>query len=155
TMTAVEISTPGGPEVLRLAQRPTPKPGPGEVLIRVFAAGVNRPDVMQRQGHYPPPPGASDIPGLEVAGPLHSRKPGSCCPRTGSSGLERRFLALEQNEIGKYAVTEDALGSRLHVRPLYPLFPSAGSAGCLFLQRQNGQHKFLPLAPGQCLDLLE
>ena len=68
TMTAVEISTPGGPEVLRLTQRPTPKPGSGEVLIRVFAAGVNRPDMMQRQGHYPPPPGASDIPGLEVAG---------------------------------------------------------------------------------------
>ena len=68
TMTAVEISTPGGPEVLRLTQRPTPNPGSGEVLIRVFAAGVNRPDMMQRQGHYPPPPGASDIPGLEVAG---------------------------------------------------------------------------------------
>ena len=68
TMTAVEISTPGGPEVLCLAQRPTPKPGSGEVLIRVFVAGVNRPDVMQRQGHYPPPPGVSDIPGLEIAG---------------------------------------------------------------------------------------
>jgi putative PIG3 family NAD(P)H quinone oxidoreductase len=67
-MTAVEISTPGGPEVLRLAQRPMPKPGSGEVLIRVFAAGVNRPDVRQRQGHYPPPAGASDIPGLEIAG---------------------------------------------------------------------------------------
>ena len=67
-MKAVEITRPGGPEVLHLTQRPTPKPGPGEVLIRVFAAGVNRPDVMQRQGHYPPPPGASDIPGLEIAG---------------------------------------------------------------------------------------
>src|SRR5881394_3433770 len=68
TMAAVEISTPGGPEVLRPTQRPTPKPGSGEVLIQVLAAGVNRPDVMQRQGHYPPPPGASDIPGLEIAG---------------------------------------------------------------------------------------
>src|SRR5436190_12205509 len=68
TMTAVEISTPGGPEVLRLTQRPTPNPGSGEVLIRVFAAGVNRPDMMQRQGHYPAPRGASDIPWLEVAG---------------------------------------------------------------------------------------
>ena len=68
TMSVVEISTPGGPEVLRLTRRPTPQPGSGQVLIRVFAAGVNRPDVMQRQGHYPPPPGASDIPGLEVAG---------------------------------------------------------------------------------------
>ena len=67
-MAAIEIVAAGGPEVLRLARRPTPKPGIGEVLIRVTAAGVNRPDVMQRQGRYPPPPGASDIPGLEVAG---------------------------------------------------------------------------------------
>jgi len=68
TMTAVEISEPGGPEVLRPGSRPVPEPTAGEVLIRVAAAGVNRPDVMQRQGKYPPPAGASDIPGLEVAG---------------------------------------------------------------------------------------
>ncbi len=67
-MTVIEIAAPGGPEQLKLARRPTPKPGEGEVLVRVAAAGVNRPDVMQRQGKYPPPPGASDIPGLEVAG---------------------------------------------------------------------------------------
>lgn len=67
-MTAIEISTPGGPEVLRHCTRPVPQPGPGEVLVRVAAAGVNRPDVVQRLGLYPPPPGASDIPGLEVAG---------------------------------------------------------------------------------------
>ncbi len=67
-MQAVEISAPGGPEVLRLAERPRPVPGPGEVLIEVAAAGVNRPDVLQRKGVYPPPAGASDIPGLEVAG---------------------------------------------------------------------------------------
>src|SRR5215469_3766512 len=68
TMTAIEITEPGGPEVLKQASRPMPRPGSGEVLIQVAAAGVNRPDVMQRQGSYPPPPGASDIPGLEVAG---------------------------------------------------------------------------------------
>lgn len=68
TMTAIEISSPGGPEVLRPTARPMPVPGMGEVLIAVAAAGVNRPDVLQRRGHYPPPPGASDIPGLEVAG---------------------------------------------------------------------------------------
>ena len=68
TMRAVEISGPGGPEVLRLAERPTPVPGRGEVLVKVAAAGVNRPDVLQRMGVYPPPPGASDIPGLEIAG---------------------------------------------------------------------------------------
>lgn len=67
-MRVVEIATPGGPEALRLASRPTPKPGKGEVLVKVGAAGVNRPDVLQRKGLYPPPPGASDIPGLELAG---------------------------------------------------------------------------------------
>lgn len=68
TMRAIEIAEAGGPEVLRLGERPVPAPGPGEVLIRVAAAGVNRPDVFQRKGGYAPPPGASDIPGLEVAG---------------------------------------------------------------------------------------
>jgi NADPH2:quinone reductase len=67
-MTAVGISKPGGPEVLLAEQRPVPVPGADEILIKVMAAGVNRPDVSQRQGHYPPPPGASDLPGLEVAG---------------------------------------------------------------------------------------
>jgi NADPH2:quinone reductase len=67
-MRAVEITTPGPPEVLRLTERPRPVPGPGEVLIEVAAAGVNRPDVLQRKGAYPPPPGASDLPGLEIAG---------------------------------------------------------------------------------------
>ena len=67
-MQAVEITHPGGPDVLRLGERPMPVPGTGEVLIRVSASGVNRPDVLQRKGNYPPPLGASDIPGLEVAG---------------------------------------------------------------------------------------
>lgn len=67
-MRAVEIAAPGGPEVLRLTERPTPRPGPREALIRIVAAGVNRPDILQRMGLYPPPPGASDLPGLEVAG---------------------------------------------------------------------------------------
>lgn len=67
-MTVIEIREPGGPEVLVPANRPMPKPGTGEILIKTAAAGINRPDVMQRTGNYPPPPGASDIPGLEVAG---------------------------------------------------------------------------------------
>ncbi|WP_299565744.1 NAD(P)H-quinone oxidoreductase [Enterovirga sp.] len=67
-MTVVEITSPGGPEVLKPATRPRPRPGRGEVLIEVVAAGINRPDALQRTGHYNPPPGASDIPGLEVAG---------------------------------------------------------------------------------------
>ena len=71
-MQAVEISAFGAPDVLRLTQRPVPVAGAGEVLIRVHASGVNRPDVLQRSGAYPPPPGASDLPGLEVAGVIES-----------------------------------------------------------------------------------
>src|SRR5262245_55562584 len=71
-MIVVEIREPGGPDVLRAVERPKPEPGDGDVLIRVAAAGVNRPDVMQRKGNYPPPPGASDIPGLEVAGTIEA-----------------------------------------------------------------------------------
>ncbi|MTW18069.1 zinc-binding dehydrogenase [Rhodoplanes serenus] len=67
-MTAIAIRAPGGPEVLVPEERPVPAPGPGEILVKVEAAGVNRPDVAQRKGHYPPPPGAPDIPGLEIAG---------------------------------------------------------------------------------------
>jgi putative PIG3 family NAD(P)H quinone oxidoreductase len=67
-MIAIEIAGYGGPDVLKPVRRPVPQPGPGEVLIEVAAAGVNRPDILQRQGGYRPPPGASDIPGLEVAG---------------------------------------------------------------------------------------
>ena len=69
-MQAIEISTPGAPSVLRLCDRPVPQPGVGEVLIKVHAAGVNRPDVLQRKGLYPVPPGASDLPGLELAGEI-------------------------------------------------------------------------------------
>ncbi len=68
TMTAIEISSPGGPDVLKPCSRPVPIPGAGEVLLKVAAAGVNRPDVVQRKGLYPAPPGASDLPGLEISG---------------------------------------------------------------------------------------
>src|ERR671912_2953189 len=67
-MLAIEISQPGGPEVLQVVERPDPRPRAGEVLVRVEAAGVNRPDLMQRLGKNPPPPGAAEIPGLEIAG---------------------------------------------------------------------------------------
>ena len=74
-MLAIEIARPGGPEVLRPVDRPTPVPAAGEVLICVHAAGVNRPDILQRLGRYPPPTGASDIPGLEVAGTIAALGP--------------------------------------------------------------------------------
>ena len=76
TMIAIEITEAGKPDVLKPAERPVPEPNEGEVLIKVAAAGVNRPDVLQRQGDYPPPPGASDIPGLEVAGEVVRCGPG-------------------------------------------------------------------------------
>lgn len=83
-MTAIEISEPGGPGVLVPAEREVPEPGPGEVLVAVEAAGVNRPDVMQRQGLYPPPPGASDLPGLEIAGTVAALGDGVDAPATGA-----------------------------------------------------------------------
>lgn len=76
-MRAIEISTPGGPEVLRLTDRPLPEPGPGEVRLRLAFAGVNRPDALQRAGAYAPPPGASDLPGLEGAGWIDALGPGA------------------------------------------------------------------------------
>ena len=77
TMTAIVIPAPGGPEVLVPEQRPVPQPSEGEVLVKVAAAGVNRPDVMQRKGLYPPPKGATDIPGLEIAGEVVALGPGA------------------------------------------------------------------------------
>lgn len=82
-MTCIEISAPGGPEVLKPVSRPLPAPKPGEVLIQVAAAGVNRPDVVQRKGLYPPPPGASDIPGLEIAGTVVAQGEGVSTPAIG------------------------------------------------------------------------
>ena len=75
-MRAVEISEPGGPDVLRLTERPKPAPGQGEVLIRVSYAGINRPDALQRAGSYAPPPDASDLPGLEASGAIEALGPG-------------------------------------------------------------------------------
>jgi NADPH:quinone reductase len=74
-MRAIEITAPGGPEVLRPCERPTPEPKPGELLIAVLASGVNRPDVLQRKGLYPMPPGVSDLPGLEIAGTVAGGSP--------------------------------------------------------------------------------
>jgi NADPH2:quinone reductase len=74
-MRAIEITSPGAPEVLQLCERPTPEPKPGELLIAVLASGVNRPDVLQRKGLYPMPPGVSDLPGLEIAGTVAAGAP--------------------------------------------------------------------------------
>ena len=84
-MTAIEIAEAGGPEVLRPTERPVPQPGKGELLVRVAAAGVNRPDIAQRNGSYPPPPGASDLPGLEVAGTIAALGPDAGTGRIGDA----------------------------------------------------------------------
>ena len=81
TMRSIDITAPGGPEVLRLATRPVPRPGNGELLIRTVAAGINRADLLQRQGHYPPPPGASPILGMEVSGYIAELGPGTTSRR--------------------------------------------------------------------------
>lgn len=75
SMRAIAIRQPGGPDVLEMSRQPLPQPGSGDVLIRVAASGVNRPDVVQRKGHYPPPPGASPLPGLEVSGTIVAGDP--------------------------------------------------------------------------------
>jgi NADPH2:quinone reductase len=95
-MRAIEIIQPGGPEVLKLCERPVPQLKPGEILIRVLAAGVNRPDVFQRLGQYPVPPGASDLPGLEVAGEIVDGD-------LGDSGFSKGDLVCALVQGGGYA----------------------------------------------------
>src|SRR5438477_4405522 len=84
-MQVVRITGPGGPEVLSLADEALPEPQAGEVLVRVAAAGVNRPDIQQRRGLYPPPPGASEIPGLDIAGIVERTSPEITWPRVGEA----------------------------------------------------------------------
>ncbi|WP_231710978.1 NAD(P)H-quinone oxidoreductase [Xanthobacter dioxanivorans] len=104
TMTVVTIAAPGGPEVLVPATRPVPSPAPGEVLVKVEAAGVNRPDVMQRKGLYPPPPGASDIPGLEIAGTVVALGAGASRFRLG----ERICALVTGGGYAQYCTTHES-----------------------------------------------
>ena len=89
TMAVVEIAQPGPPEGLQVGRRSVPVPTVGEVLVRVAAAGINRADTMQRQGNYPPPPGASDIPGLELAGNAYHGVGIPACIHAGEAAAER------------------------------------------------------------------
>lgn len=102
TMHVVEITEPGGPDVLKLAERPVPAPKGNEVLIRVAAAGVNRPEVLQRKGLYPPPPGASDIPGLECAGTVAAAGVNVKGWKTG----DRVCALLTGGGYGQYAIAD-------------------------------------------------
>jgi len=118
TMQAIAIAGPGGPEVLRPEERPVPQPAPGQVLVEVAFAGVNRPDVLQRLGRYPPPPGASDIPGLEIAGTVVA------AGGSAEALLGRRVCALVTG--GGYA--EYCLAVADHCLPVPDALPLAEAA---------------------------
>jgi NADPH2:quinone reductase len=103
-MTVIGISKPGGPEVLLPETRPVPAPGPGELLVKVAAAGVNRPDVAQRSGSYPPPPGASDLPGLEIAGEVVAVGPGTTRHKIG----DKVMSLVAGGGYAEYCIAPDA-----------------------------------------------
>ena len=103
-MTVIGISTPGGPEVLIPETRALPKPGPGEILVKVAAAGVNRPDISQRSGAYPPPPGASDLPGLEIAGVVVALGEGASKHKLG----DRVMSLVAGGGYAQYCIAPDA-----------------------------------------------
>jgi NADPH2:quinone reductase len=103
-MTVIAISKPGGPEVLVPESRPVPAPGSNEILIKVMAAGVNRPDVAQRAGFYPPPPGASDLPGLEVAGEVVALGAGSQKHKLG----DKVMSLVAGGGYAQYCIAQDA-----------------------------------------------
>src|SRR6202043_3416002 len=103
-MTVIGISKPGGPEVLLPETRPVPVPGPGEILVKVQAAGVNRPDVSQRSGSYPPPPGASDLPGLEVSGEVVALGEGATKHKLG----DRVMSLVAGGGYAQYCIAQDA-----------------------------------------------
>ncbi|HDJ1441085.1 TPA: NAD(P)H-quinone oxidoreductase [Serratia rubidaea] len=118
-MRVIEIAAAGGPEMLQPAMRPLPEPAAGEILVRVAAAGVNRPDVLQRRGHYAPPPGASDIPGLEIAGEVvavgegvqHYRIGDSVCALIAGGGYAEYCRVHESNALpvpAGFSMTEAA-----------------------------------------------
>ena len=108
-MTVIGISKPGGPEVLVPETRAVPAPGPGEILIKVMAAGVNRPDVAQRSGSYPPPPGASDLPGLEVAGEVAGVGPGVTRHKPG----DKVMSLVAGGGYAQYCISQDAQAMRV------------------------------------------
>jgi NADPH2:quinone reductase len=103
-MTVVAISKPGGPEVLVPETRAVPIPGPGEILVKVAAAGVNRPDVAQRSGSYPPPPGASDLPGLEIAGEVVALGEGALRHKIG----DKVMSLVAGGGYAQYCIAQDA-----------------------------------------------
>jgi len=130
-MTAITIPTPGGPEALVPAQVPVPTPGPGQLLIKVAAAGVNRPDVLQRQGRYPVPPGASPLPGLEAAGDVVAAGPGASRFKPG----DRITALLNGGGYAEYAIAEE--GAALPVPAGLPMLEAAAIPETFFTVWHN------------------
>jgi NADPH:quinone reductase len=125
-MIAIDPAAPGGPEVLQAVERPVPTPAPGEVLIKVAAAGINRPDILQRRGMYAPPPGASTVPGLEVAGEIVATGEG-----VEASAIGRRVCALVAGGgYAEYAVAP--YGQCLPVPPALSMVEAAAIPETLF-----------------------
>ncbi|MBP2492688.1 NADPH2:quinone reductase [Methylobacterium sp. PvP062] len=109
TMRAVIAVGQGGPEVLRIVERPRPEPGEGQLLVRVESAGINRPDVMQREGRYPPPPGASDVLGLELAGIVEALGSGAGRFRTG----DRVMALVHSGAYAEWAVVDEGVALKV------------------------------------------
>jgi len=131
TMTAITIPSPGGPEALLPAQVPVPAPGPGQLLIKLAAAGVNRPDVLQRQGRYPVPPGASPLPGLEAAGDVVAAGPGASRFKPG----DRITALLNGGGYAEYAIAEE--GAALPVPAGLPMLEAAAIPETFFTVWHN------------------
>src|SRR5215212_11784091 len=131
-MTVMGISKPGGPEVLLPETRAVPVPGPGEILVKVMAAGVNRPDVAQRSGAYPPPPGASDLPGLEIAGEVVALGAGASRHKLG----DRVMSLVAGGGYAQYCIAQDA--QAMTVQPRLPMGEAAAIQKTL---RKGWKHK--------------
>ena len=143
-MTVIGISKPGGPEVLLPETRSVPSPGPNEILIKVAAAGVNRPDVAQRSGSYPPPPGASDLPGLEVAGEVVALGVGSTKHKLGDIVMS----LVAGGGYAQYCIAQDA--QAMAVPPALTLL-EAGSIPETLMTVWHNVFERGRLAPGETL----
>src|SRR6266568_907967 len=143
-MTVIGISKPGGPEVLLPETRSVPLPGPGEILVKVAAAGVNRPDVAQRSGAYPPPPGASDLPGLEIAGEVVALGTGASKHKLG----DRVMSLVAGGGYAQYCIAQDA--QAMTVPPALSM-PEAGAIPETLMTVWHNVFERGALKPGETL----
>ncbi|KPF95777.1 NAD(P)H-quinone oxidoreductase [Rhodopseudomonas sp. AAP120] len=143
-MTVIGISKPGGPEVLLPETRDVPKPGPGEILVKVAAAGVNRPDVAQRSGSYPPPPGASDLPGLEISGEVVALGDGVTRHKLG----DKVMSLVAGGGYAEYCIAQDA--QAMTVPASFSMIEAGATAETLMTVWHNVFERGA-LAPGETL----